>query len=148
MRYEEAIGTRVAVAREAAGITQGELGKRVAEWLGGEWSRQAVWAAERGKRSFTAVELVTLARVLNVAPDWLMTPPLEVTEVEMPSGVVVPRSELTEATLPASDLGQILHDREETLAGLLQKLTGAMNDVADLASRDAEVREHIQKGGE
>lgn len=133
LRYEEAIGARVAAAREAAGITQGELGKRVAEWLGGELSRQAVWAAERGKRSFTAVELVTLARALNVAPDWLMTPPLEVTDVEMPTDKKISANGLFEATLPTEEKAEVHHDMLQTLSDLARQNEEQHNLIADLA---------------
>lgn len=143
MQIEEIIGSRIATAREQNGITQGELGKRVGEWLGQDWSRQAVWAAEKGKRSFTAVELITLASALNVAPDYLLTPPVKVREIHMPSGVIVSREDFNTRTLPSSESGEIFQDMEETLSSVLagvEALESVKEDIGTLAVQIAEAR--------
>lgn len=104
-RVEEFVGQRVRDHREQLGITQEELGRRLEPLLGKPWPRQAVWAAEQGKRAFTAAELVALASVLDTQPARLVTPPLTVDEVEMPSGETLPASSLTPpAKMPFSEV--------------------------------------------
>lgn len=79
MRIEEAIGFNMARLREDAGLTQEQLGKALEPYLGKSWTRQAVSAAEKGRRSFTAAELIALGLALNTSlqfllmihPDWL-----------------------------------------------------------------------------
>lgn len=85
MKIEEVIGERVREAREAAGWTQQELGGRLERYLGRTWSRQAVSAAEKGDRAFTAAELIAFAATFNVQMAQLFTP-TETDSVEMPSG--------------------------------------------------------------
>lgn len=74
MRLEEAIGRNVARLREVSGLSQAQLGDALAGYLGKPWSRQAVSAAEKGRRAFTAAELVSLALVLKTSLDLLMLP--------------------------------------------------------------------------
>ncbi|MGF6824009.1 hypothetical protein M2317_002934 [Microbacterium sp. ZKA21] len=73
------------IARLRADRTQAALGEALGEHLGSPWSRQAVSAAEKGKRSFTAAELVALARALDASiPDLLhATGPILVGQVEL-----------------------------------------------------------------
>lgn len=61
-------GERVKELREGMGLTQVELGERVASVVGGGWSRQVVWQVEQGKRSLTAADLLALAKVCSVPP--------------------------------------------------------------------------------
>jgi transcriptional regulator with XRE-family HTH domain len=132
MNIEGVIGSRIAAARDRRGMSQVELGKRLGEWLKGEWSRQAVWAAERGQRAFTAAELVAFAHVLDVAVDHLLTPPIEVREIEMPSGATLDRSALTEATLPSDSTRELFRDMQESLGDLVTSLD-AVNAARDTA---------------
>ncbi|NUK87131.1 helix-turn-helix domain-containing protein [Streptomyces lunaelactis] len=74
MRLEEAIGRNVARLRETAGLSQAQLGTALAAYLGKPWSRQAVSAAEKGRRAFTAAELVSLALALKTSLDLLLLP--------------------------------------------------------------------------
>lgn len=74
MKLEEAIGLNVARLREAAGLSQAEVGARLGGYLGAPWSRQAVSAAEKGRRAFTAVELVSLALAFGTSLDQLLLP--------------------------------------------------------------------------
>jgi transcriptional regulator with XRE-family HTH domain len=59
------IGSKIKRAREADGLSQPELGERLGEILAKPWSRQAVFLAERGERSFGAEELFALAFALD-----------------------------------------------------------------------------------
>lgn len=97
VRVEEIIGRRITWAREGRQISQAELGQELASYLGKPWSRQAVSAAEKGGRAFTAVELIALARALEVPVDRLLSPPADVDEIEMPSGQTVDRTQLRAA---------------------------------------------------
>lgn len=65
MRIQELIGQNVKVAREAAGLSQRELGQRVQAVLGGTWWPQAVSAAEKGARDWTAQDLLAVASALG-----------------------------------------------------------------------------------
>lgn len=60
-----AIATRLRVAREQAGLSQGQ----VAKILG--LHRPSVSEMEAGRRSVTAEELVSLAKTYGVSVDWL-----------------------------------------------------------------------------
>lgn len=132
MKLEEVIGSRVAAAREQRGLSQAELGKRLGDWLEKPWARQAVWSAEQGKRAFTAAELVAFAHVLDVPVEHLLTPPVEVREVEMPSTEKLPRSVLAEATLPSQPAREVFRDMQEALADLVDNLSAATDRAATL----------------
>jgi len=60
------VGLNLKLYRKAIGMTQAELGRALGPVLGMEWSRQAASAAEQGKRSFAAAELVALSKILGV----------------------------------------------------------------------------------
>ena len=100
MRIEEVIGQRLAMLRESlttdAGerVSQSEFGRRLEPLLGKPWSRQAVWRAESGNRSFTAAELVAVAHVLGAPVGQLFDPPLNTEEIELPGGRL-PAAELS-----------------------------------------------------
>jgi transcriptional regulator with XRE-family HTH domain len=64
-RIEEVIGENVRARREAMQMSQTELGRELQGHLPKAWERQAVSSAEKGRRAFTAAELLALARVLD-----------------------------------------------------------------------------------
>ncbi len=68
-KIEEAIGRNI--DRLRGDMSQAELGRRLEPYVG-EWSRQAVSAAIKGRRSFTAAELVALAMALGTTIPELM----------------------------------------------------------------------------
>ena len=90
MRVEEYVGQRIRDRREELGMSQAEFGRMVGSLLAKPWPRQAVSAAELGKRSLGVAEMVAIANVLETRPARLLTPPVDVTEFEMPSGVKLP----------------------------------------------------------
>lgn len=94
MKIEEVIGQRMSEVREAAGVTQAAFGEMLEATLGRPWSRQSVSAAEKGRRAFTAVELVALADALEVPIIELLSPPMSVEHVELPTGAKVAAREL------------------------------------------------------
>lgn len=73
-------------AREAAHLSQAELGQRLESLLGKKWWAQAVSAAEKGRREFTVEELVALALCLDMKIQDLFWPPDNVDEIEFPAG--------------------------------------------------------------
>ncbi|MFC9788738.1 hypothetical protein [Rhodococcus sp. NPDC127528] len=95
MRIERLIGERVRDLRkelpseDGKEVTQEELGQRLGAYLEKSWSRQAVSAAEKGERSFAAVELVALAAVLGIAVGDLLKPKAGVESISMPSGTSI-----------------------------------------------------------
>lgn len=62
VKIEQVIGERIRELREGLGISQAELGNR----LPLPWPRQAVSAAEKGRRAFAAAELANFATTLGV----------------------------------------------------------------------------------
>lgn len=74
----EVITARIREAREAAGLSQAELGKQLAPYLGRRWTRQEVSALEQGqRRRIYAEELVAFADVLCRPVVWFYRPPDE-----------------------------------------------------------------------
>lgn len=70
---EQIIGRNLAALREGKGWNLVKMGEALGEPLGQEWSRQAVWLAEKGKRSFAAPDLVGLAAALGVTVNDLLS---------------------------------------------------------------------------
>lgn len=68
---------RVALARRSAGMPQAELGRRLGDYLEKPWFPQSVSEAEKGRREFTATEIVALGAVLNRPLAWFFVPPDE-----------------------------------------------------------------------
>ncbi len=93
MQIEELIGRRIQALRKTMKdgeiVTQEDLGERMGTYLEKPWSRQAVSAAEKGQRSFTAVELAAFASIFEVPVQSLFQAPIDVVYLDMPSGVSV-----------------------------------------------------------
>jgi transcriptional regulator with XRE-family HTH domain len=132
-RIQEVIGERILLAREAHGRSQEVLGKQLAQYLGREWSRQAVHLAERGQREFVAAELVALAKCLGVHVAWLMVPAPTVSHVELKvgqspdaAGAVIPARELEETFMAPGHLNKV-----RGIETLLQKQADARQALDD-----------------
>lgn len=81
---EQTIGENVRALRKRVGGNQAALGEALAPFLGGKgWTRQTVWKAEQGGRSFTAAELLALAATLEVTVPQLFE---TLDPVRMPNG--------------------------------------------------------------
>jgi transcriptional regulator with XRE-family HTH domain len=118
LRAEEFIGQRIRDRREELAMTQEDLGLRVGNLLGRAWSRQTVSAAEKGRRAFTAAELLAIAHVLETRAPRLLTPPLELAEIELPGGAKLSTRTIADFGVTDKLLGD-LHDdyvRAVTLA--------------------------------
>lgn len=137
MRIAEVIGERVRIRREELGLTQAALGQRVGDYLSQEWSRQAVSAAEKGKRAFAAAELVVFARVLGVTISYLMRPPLGTELVEVAPGATTTAQELHNVVIPwregaddaAKNYSETFGVMVDDLLGLRRSLDKAIGSV-------------------
>ncbi|MBB6437210.1 helix-turn-helix transcriptional regulator [Streptomyces candidus] len=105
MRIEEVIGANVARLRDGKELSQSQLGEALAEHLGKPWSRQAVSAAEKGRRAFTAADLLALSRTLDVSvptlfllKDWRGS-----NAVELADGISVSADEYRDRILHDTD---------------------------------------------
>ncbi|MER6199810.1 helix-turn-helix transcriptional regulator [Streptomyces sp. NPDC001586] len=125
MKIEEVIGVNVARLRDGKEMSQSQLGEALSEHLGKSWSRQAVSAAEKGRRAFTAADLLGLARTLEVSvpslfllTDWRASKSVEVAE-----GVAIKADEYRDLVLHDSDYRSAF--KAMTQAGV-QELTQTM----------------------
>lgn len=100
-----AIGARVARARERAGWTQQALSSAA------DIERSALAKIERGRRGISAIELVSIARALNLRVGWLLEDP--------PTAVVAHRAQVASGT---------------ELAAIDQQLEALTRDVEFVAS--------------
>lgn len=109
MKIEQAVGANIRKFREERKMSQAALGEALGPLLGRQWERQAVSAAEGGKRSFTAAELYALGLALKVRPEWLLTLPAGVDAVEL--GAETPAPRLDESIPPGESLpvASLLH---------------------------------------
>lgn len=123
MRVEEFVGQRIRQRRDELNMSQAELGRRVGDLLGKPWPRQAVSAAELGKRALGVAELVALASVLETRASRLLTPPIGESEITLPGGAVLDAQRMVE--FGASS--RLLTEVYETLSGLDQDLSASVN---------------------
>jgi transcriptional regulator with XRE-family HTH domain len=122
VRLEQVIGHRMRERREEMALTQEQAGQRIGELLGRPWPRQAVSAAEKGDRAFTAAELVAIAFALDTNVSWLLTPLAGGLGVEMPSGAAVDQAKLIAAVLPRPSDGGDTDAVRQVLVDLGQKI--------------------------
>lgn len=87
MTPEEVVGRRMRLAREEAKLSQPGLAKELSSLLGKTLQRQAVSAAEKGRRRFDPTEVMALAHVLKRPVWWFFLPFDE--PVMFPSGVEI-----------------------------------------------------------
>ena len=122
VRLEQVIGHRMRERREQMALTQEQAGQRIGELLGRPWPRQAVSAAEKGDRAFTAAELVAIAFALDTNVSWLLTPLAGGLGVEMPSGAAIDQAKLIAAVLPRLSDGDHTDAVRQVLVDLGQKI--------------------------
>ena len=140
MRIEEIVGQRMLERRTALKLTQETLAERITGHLNREWTRQAVSAAEKGKRSFTAAELVAIAHTTGTTVTWLMSPPQDAEGVELGDGAYLPAHALIQALIPQITGGQSLSGVLDAMYQLqlradgLKQVTGSIDaDISALA---------------
>jgi transcriptional regulator with XRE-family HTH domain len=132
-RIEQVIGLRMYHRREELGLTQEQVGQAVGDLLGKAWSRQAVSAAEKGNRAFTAAELLAIAWALRTTVSWLLTPLVGDPGIRMPGGALLETDKVVAAVLPREH-GQWsdLDEMRETVVQLGQKLRQNTNNLDKL----------------
>lgn len=106
------IGGWIAEGREQTGMTQVELGERLGELLGKPWPKQAVSAAENGRRAFTAAELVAFAVALGCNVETLLEPPADVATVTLSDGPPLPSGHLRARAATNSDLADAVESMQ------------------------------------
>ena len=126
MTVEELIGLNVRLARQRIGMTQERLGRELHRYLGRSWSPQSISQAEKGLRSFRAVELLALSEVLGTSPGALLTS-LE-RDAVFPTGVI-PRVGLLGGMRPA---GVLIEPGEAER--LVLRIVSIFRDLRDLVS--------------
>lgn len=104
MRIEDVIGRWITEGREQTGMTQTQLGNRLGELLGKPWPRQAISAAEKGRRAFPAAELVAFAVALGCNVENLLEPPIDVQEVTLLDGPPLASNRLRAVAATNTDL--------------------------------------------
>jgi transcriptional regulator with XRE-family HTH domain len=142
MQVERAIGNQISRFRQSRQMSLTQLGEAMGNYLDRPWSRQAVHQAERGRRSFTAAELIALALALGTS-----LPALFVAEgqpVDLPGAVISPEDyqailihEVTRSPLDGiEELLVALHDIE----GILSRPGIArLSKIAGVAGEDGQV---------
>jgi len=121
-----------------------EFGSRLGEFLEKPWPRQAVSAAETGKRTLGAAEMVAISHVLRTTVSQLFTPPAKVAEITMPSGVTFP-AYMVFAALEATPREDWNLAAIQEILDLLRARTAESHDlVKDL---DALIAQRIAGGG-
>jgi 8-oxo-dGTP diphosphatase len=146
VRIEEIVGQRMLERRTALKLTQETLAERITGYLNREWTRQAVSAAEKGKRSFTAAEMVAIAHTTGTTVAWLMSPPEGIEGVELGDGAYLPVHMLISALIPHITGGQSLTGVLDAMYQLqlraddLKQATGSIDaDISALARQVAAV---------
>jgi transcriptional regulator with XRE-family HTH domain len=137
----EAVGRNVKRIREAAGLTQQQLGEAVAPYAkdGAPWSNQVISFIERGARQLDAEDLLILSAALDV-PAWTLLAPDGAGDeaVTFPSGKTLDLESWARWTigayLPANariagDLENIAV-RADSIAGHLEALRDALREGA------------------
>ena len=121
MRVEELVGRHITAERESQQMTQEELGKRIGKLLGKAWSRQAVSAAEKGARAFTAAELVAIAYALGTNVGYLLTPSAASDDISLPGASISP-SDMRSAAFEYSRTASNVVDMGDTIVRIMKRL--------------------------
>jgi transcriptional regulator with XRE-family HTH domain len=125
LRIEDVIAHWITKGREETGMTQAQLGERLGELLGKPWPKQAVSAAEKGRRAFTAAELVAFAVALGCNVENLLQPPMETDEVIIGDGPPLKSGHLRRAAATNTDLADLVTSMEHLREELVTTRTNA-----------------------
>ena len=140
MRVEEYVGQRIQARLTELGMTHQVFGERVGEYLGKPWSRSAVSVALRGGRGYTAAELVSISLVTGLSPGQLLTPPVDVDVIELPSGRHVRRDEMVKALSSLTQAG--------TRPGIAQGTLDTLREIEQLAAGTQQAAARLRDVGE
>jgi len=128
MRVEEAIGRQIGRLRAQRELSLAGLGEALGHYLDKPWSRQAVYQAERGQRSFTAAELTALALALDTSIQALFR--AEDDQIELPG----------RAISPEEYRGTLLNRQNDAPLDGLEELIVALHDIGEVLERPALAR--------
>lgn len=124
---EATVGSNVRRSRHSLGLSQPDLGKRLAPLLGDEFSASQIGHLEAGKRSFRASELLALAVALETNVPALMRPSDK-------GGVVTPGGEKVKGVRLESALGGVAAD-VDVAARLVQATQTMSADIDESAAK-------------
>jgi transcriptional regulator with XRE-family HTH domain len=117
-------------ARELRGLTQEQAAELLEPYLEELWSPASFSAAERsaipGKRTreFTADELLAFTAAFNLPMPFFLTPPPDVTDIEIGRAHVTSAALIRALIPPESDQARVLEEVRMTVAQLHAKLAG------------------------
>lgn len=141
VKLEEAIGKKLAWLRNDRGMSQAQLGEALGRYLEKPWSRQAVNAAEQGKRAFTARDMVALALALETSvPSLLLNFQLPDEGVELPSGGTISREDYRKLVFHPSDIAG------RTSSDLIEGVQRIRHYYDGLSEWNRQVTEEIARG--
>ncbi len=139
MQIEELIGRRIQALRKTMKdgeiVTQEDLGERMGTYLEKPWSRQAVSAAEKGQRSFTAVELAAFASIFEVPVQSLFQAPIDVVYLDMPSGVSVDVRNLRRGRGMVTEVGSRSKGGLDEVVEKFREAAAEMQGLVDVANQ-------------
>lgn len=138
MKLEKIVGQNIARLRSRWQLSQPDLGKRIGELTGKDWSRPTVSAAENGNRSFTASDLVVLAYVLEVPVTALLHLPPDVDTVEAGSKTFR-RDELEASGWQRNETSETLGQLSEGLTSLKVRLDHLQDDAHEIEQLSTEL---------
>lgn len=144
MEITELVGSKVRQRRQQLDMSQQDLGAKVGGYLGEQWSRQAVSAAEKGGRAFAITEVAAFAAALDTNIRELLTPDPRTHQVELP-GLTVERdtysgwvSERTDREVALENeinrLHQVLLDQTQRLQVVVEEHQRGMRAFAEAAN--------------
>lgn len=143
MTPEQAIGETIAWLRKEQDLSQAQLGEALAAYLGKAWSRQAVHAAEKGQRAFTAAELLALATVLNTSVPFLFAS-WGAGPVTLPSGKTVSPSAQSRSAPHGAPAGVALAEAGERHATAAARLAIAERELSETLRKGAELGDRVR----
>lgn len=125
-----AVGAQIKLIRTRLGLTQEDVGRKLAPYLGAPWHRQQVSMAENGQRAFQIIDLMAMAAVFDVPLTDILNPLLR-EPILFPTGLkYTPRPaehmELSWETLSAVE--HLMRDARSSLTAGLSWLRDKANE--------------------
>lgn len=140
----EIIGINAQNARKGSGLHQSALAERLNQLSGKPWTLSAVSEAERGRRTWTADDVVLFARALGLSPADLFGIPVDVDEIEI-DGQPVSREVIEPGARALSDGASA---PLQVIARLTRALDDHMRDIErlhDLVEKTRDDAMHVRK---
>lgn len=143
----ELVGSKVRHRRQQLDISQQELGVKVGDYLGEQWSRQAVSAAEKGGRAFAITEVAAFAAALDTNIRELVTPDPRTQRVELP-GLTVDHDTYAGWVSERTDREVALENEIASLHQVLLEQTQRLQAVADEYQRGVRAFAEVANPGD